>query len=234
MFDNDHPIPIPDKEQEECDADRDGNYSLAPVIAAEDGYNWRKYGQKQVKNSDHPRSYYKCSHPNCPVKKKVERCQDGHITEIVYKGSYNHPLPPPSHHFQDVHGEILGTKLSASLNTADQLAEISAVETREAVDSSPVLSNEDDNKGTHGTVYLGFDGGGDATGSKRRLDLFTNHPNLLLWSDKLMLVVRSLVLLENLQKDGFCHFNHCHRYHRHRGYGVESCSGASCDCTDNK
>ncbi|KQJ98825.1 hypothetical protein BRADI_3g39340v3 [Brachypodium distachyon] len=168
MFDNDHPIPIPDKEQEECDADRDGNYSLAPVIAAEDGYNWRKYGQKQVKNSDHPRSYYKCSHPNCPVKKKVERCQDGHITEIVYKGSHNHPLPPPSHHFQDVHGEILGTKLSASLNTADQLADISAVETREAVDSSPVLSNEDDNKGTHGTVYLGFDGGGDATGSKRR------------------------------------------------------------------
>ncbi|XP_059668096.1 probable WRKY transcription factor 33 [Cornus florida] len=61
---------------------------------AEDGYNWRKYGQKQVKGSENPRSYYKCTHPNCPTKKKVERAiSDGHITEIVYKGSHNHPKP---------------------------------------------------------------------------------------------------------------------------------------------
>ncbi|MCE5166517.1 hypothetical protein HAX54_021082 [Datura stramonium] len=60
---------------------------------AEDGYNWRKYGQKQVKGSENPRSYYKCTFPNCPTKKKVERNLDGHITEIVYKGSHNHPKP---------------------------------------------------------------------------------------------------------------------------------------------
>ncbi|KAJ4825971.1 hypothetical protein Tsubulata_007733 [Turnera subulata] len=61
-----------------------------------DGYNWRKYGQKQVKGSEYPRSYYKCTHPNCPVKKKVERSFDGQIAEIVYKGEHNHakPLPP--------------------------------------------------------------------------------------------------------------------------------------------
>ncbi|KAK4800249.1 hypothetical protein SAY86_025614 [Trapa natans] len=58
-----------------------------------DGYNWRKYGQKQVKGSEYPRSYYKCTHPNCPVKKKVERSLDGQITEIVYKGEHNHPKP---------------------------------------------------------------------------------------------------------------------------------------------
>ncbi|CAN1807999.1 Probable WRKY transcription factor 33 [Linum perenne] len=57
---------------------------------AEDGYNWRKYGQKQVKGSKNPRSYYKCTFPNCPTKKKVEkRSSDGQITEIVYKGSHN-------------------------------------------------------------------------------------------------------------------------------------------------
>ncbi|KAG5083775.1 hypothetical protein JHK84_053813 [Glycine max] len=58
-----------------------------------DGYNWRKYGQKQVKGSEYPRSYYKCTHPNCPVKKKVERSFDGNIAEIVYKGEHNHSKP---------------------------------------------------------------------------------------------------------------------------------------------
>lgn len=58
-----------------------------------DGYNWRKYGQKQVKGSDSPRSYYKCTHPKCPVKKKVERSLDGHVSEIVYQGEHNHLKP---------------------------------------------------------------------------------------------------------------------------------------------
>lgn len=61
---------------------------------ADDGYNWRKYGQKQVKGSEYPRSYYKCTHQNCPVKKKVERAMDGQITEIIYKGQHNHPKVP--------------------------------------------------------------------------------------------------------------------------------------------
>nr|AYD59720.1 WRKY transcription factor 61 [Ziziphus jujuba] len=63
---------------------------------SEDGYNWRKYGQKQVKGSENPRSYYKCTFPSCPTKKKVERSVDGQITEIVYKGSHNHPKPQPT------------------------------------------------------------------------------------------------------------------------------------------
>ncbi|MQK21586.1 WRKY transcription factor, partial [Escherichia coli] len=60
--------------------------SLAIDKPADDGYNWRKYGQKQVKGSDYPRSYYKCTHLNCTVKKKVERATGGHISEIIYKG----------------------------------------------------------------------------------------------------------------------------------------------------
>ncbi|KAL4576547.1 hypothetical protein LXL04_012643 [Taraxacum kok-saghyz] len=66
-----------------------------------DGYNWRKYGQKQVKGSEYPRSYYKCTHPNCMVKKKVERCINGEIAEIVYKGEHSHSKPrlPRRHAF---------------------------------------------------------------------------------------------------------------------------------------
>lgn len=73
--------------------------ALPPTANADrpsyDGYNWRKYGQKQVKGSEYPRSYYKCTHPNCPVKKKVERSLDGQIAEIVYKGEHNHSKPQP-------------------------------------------------------------------------------------------------------------------------------------------
>ncbi|KAL6619070.1 hypothetical protein ACP70R_034209 [Stipagrostis hirtigluma subsp. patula] len=61
--------------------------------SSDDGYNWRKYGQKQMKGSENPRSYYKCSFPGCPTKKKVERSPDGQVTEIVYKGTHNHPKP---------------------------------------------------------------------------------------------------------------------------------------------
>ncbi|XP_050213722.1 probable WRKY transcription factor 33 [Mercurialis annua] len=69
---------------------------------SDDGYNWRKYGQKQVKGSENPRSYYKCTYPNCPTKKKVERSLDGQITEIVYKGSHNHPKPQPRSSSQSI------------------------------------------------------------------------------------------------------------------------------------
>ncbi|CAA6667385.1 unnamed protein product [Spirodela intermedia] len=62
---------------------------------SDDGYNWRKYGQKVVKGSECPRSYYKCTHSKCPVKKKVERSLDGQVTEIIYKGEHSHQRPPP-------------------------------------------------------------------------------------------------------------------------------------------
>lgn len=41
--------------------------------ANDDGYHWRKYGEKHVKGSSWPRSYYRCSHPGCQAKKVMER-----------------------------------------------------------------------------------------------------------------------------------------------------------------
>ncbi|KAL4566898.1 hypothetical protein LXL04_031024 [Taraxacum kok-saghyz] len=61
--------------------------------SSDDGYNWRKYGQKVVKGSEFPRSYYKCTHPNCEVKKILESSFTGQITEIMYKGNHDHPKP---------------------------------------------------------------------------------------------------------------------------------------------
>lgn len=84
-----------------------------------DGYNWRKYGQKQVKGSEYPRSYYKCTHPNCPVKKKVERSLDGQIAEIVYKGEHNHSKPQPlrRNSFDGKWQENVGNKSKNALQT---------------------------------------------------------------------------------------------------------------------
>lgn len=90
MHDSDAQLQLPEGDQK----------GLAPHTISgrpsEDGFNWRKYGQKQVKGSEYPRSYYKCTHPNCQVKKKVERSPHGQVTEIVYKGGHNHPKPQPS------------------------------------------------------------------------------------------------------------------------------------------
>ncbi|KAF5205886.1 Wrky transcription factor wrky24 [Thalictrum thalictroides] len=59
-----------------------------------DEYNWRKYGQKPVKNNNSSRSYYRCTYINCHAKKKVERCdQSDRVIEIVYKGGHTHDPP---------------------------------------------------------------------------------------------------------------------------------------------
>ncbi|KAL0389735.1 UNVERIFIED_CONTAM: WRKY transcription factor 71 [Sesamum calycinum] len=60
----------------------------------EDGYRWRKYGQKAVKNSPFPRSYYRCTTASCNVKKRVERsCNDPTIVVTTYEGQHTHPSP---------------------------------------------------------------------------------------------------------------------------------------------
>lgn len=42
----------------------------------DDGYRWRKYGQKLVKGSPFPRSYYKCTSGSFTMQKHVEQSAD--------------------------------------------------------------------------------------------------------------------------------------------------------------
>uniref|UniRef100_M8D5Y8 Uncharacterized protein n=1 Tax=Aegilops tauschii TaxID=37682 RepID=M8D5Y8_AEGTA len=64
----------------------------------DDGYRWRKYGQKAVKNSSFPRSYYRCTAAQCGVKKLVERSQQDPSTVVTtYEGRHAHPSPVAAH-----------------------------------------------------------------------------------------------------------------------------------------
>ncbi|CAM8907373.1 unnamed protein product [Rhodiola kirilowii] len=66
------------------------------IDVLDDGYKWRKYGQKIVKNSLHPRSYYRCTQTGCRVKKRVERLsEDCRMVITTYEGRHIHPPPPP-------------------------------------------------------------------------------------------------------------------------------------------
>ncbi|XP_074562256.1 putative WRKY transcription factor 26 [Curcuma longa] len=117
-------------------------YAAVQILqrGSDDGYNWRKYGQKQVKGSENPRSYYKCSYPNCPTKKKVERSLDGQVTEIVYKGAHNHPKPQSK--------RSQASRPSGLSETVNDHPTIESVATPE--NSSITCGDDDVDMGSHG------------------------------------------------------------------------------------
>ncbi|KAJ8774709.1 hypothetical protein K2173_017155 [Erythroxylum novogranatense] len=86
----------------------------------EDGYRWRKYGQKAVKNSPFPRGYYRCTNGKCTVKKRVERSsKDPTVVITTYEGQHchhsigfprvggiiNHEVSPSNHLASQIPGE---------------------------------------------------------------------------------------------------------------------------------
>ncbi|OEL23675.1 WRKY transcription factor SUSIBA2 [Dichanthelium oligosanthes] len=144
--------------------------------SAEDGYNWRKYGQKHVKGSENPRSYYKCTHPNCEVKKLLERSLDGQITEVVYKGRHNHPKPQPNRRLAA--GAVPSSqgeeRYDGVTPVEDKPSNIypnlcNQVHSAGMIDSVPGPASDDDGDGGGGRPYPGDDTNeDDDLDSKRR------------------------------------------------------------------
>ncbi|KAG1330347.1 putative WRKY transcription factor 41 [Cocos nucifera] len=58
----------------------------------DDGFSWRKYGQKGILGAKYPRGYYRCTHRNaqgCPAKKLVQRSDaDPAVFDITYWGGH--------------------------------------------------------------------------------------------------------------------------------------------------
>ncbi|CAN4127297.1 unnamed protein product [Withania somnifera] len=60
-----------------------------------DKWAWRKYGQKPIKGSPYPRSYYRCSSSKgCLARKQVEQsCTENGIFIVTYTAEHNHSQP---------------------------------------------------------------------------------------------------------------------------------------------
>ncbi|CAL0305342.1 unnamed protein product [Lupinus luteus] len=81
-----------------------GNTEIPP----EDGFTWRKYGQKEILGYKYPRCYYRCTHQKlygCPAKKQVQRLdENSSIYEVTYRGNHTchmsstAPLSVPPQH----------------------------------------------------------------------------------------------------------------------------------------
>ncbi|CAO2828968.1 unnamed protein product [Amaranthus hypochondriacus] len=73
------------------------------VDILDDGYRWRKYGQKAVKNSKFPRSYYRCTYQGCNVKKQVQRLSnDEGVVVTTYEGSHSHSIERSTDNFEHI------------------------------------------------------------------------------------------------------------------------------------
>ncbi|KAI3884749.1 hypothetical protein MKW92_005694 [Papaver armeniacum] len=80
----------------------------------EDGFSWRKYGQKDILGTRHPRGYYKCAYKNaqdCLAMKQVQRSdEDTSIFNVTYRGKHTcteaeHLLPWKSENSPDQKNE---------------------------------------------------------------------------------------------------------------------------------
>ncbi|CAM0875546.1 unnamed protein product [Alopecurus aequalis] len=100
------------------------------VDILDDGYRWRKYGQKAVKDNNFPRgsnyrqsavpivhvhsdirnlvcgpnmSYYRCTHQGCNVKKQVQRLsRDEGVVVTTYEGAHTHPIEKSNENFEHI------------------------------------------------------------------------------------------------------------------------------------
>ncbi|CAL0313348.1 unnamed protein product [Lupinus luteus] len=76
---------------------RNKNKVMKQVVADGicDSWAWRKYGQKPIKGSPYPRSYYKCSTSKvCLAKKQVERNHlNPQLFLVTYTSEHSHPHP---------------------------------------------------------------------------------------------------------------------------------------------
>ncbi|MCD9644815.1 WRKY transcription factor [Datura stramonium] len=142
---------------------------------ADDGYKWRKYGQKSIKNSPYPRSYYKCTNPRCGAKKQVERSSDEADTFIItYEGLHLHfaypflTLDPPQFLDQPNKKPKLTNSKAQNYSSDENASEV--YESPRFANPGPVLDLEQE---------LGFGGMGSQGLLEDMVPLMVRNPSII-------------------------------------------------------
>ncbi|XP_042518401.1 probable WRKY transcription factor 58 [Macadamia integrifolia] len=85
------------------------------MVIQADGYDWKKYGQKFIKNIGKTRSYFKCQKKNCKAKKRVEWSASNPTNiQIICEGEHTHH----PHHQQQQGGSSTQHDEEASNSTS--------------------------------------------------------------------------------------------------------------------
>ncbi|GJP46528.1 hypothetical protein CLOM_g5804 [Closterium sp. NIES-68] len=86
------PAPAPSPTSASAPAPRCDNNEVL-MVPEDDGFMWRKYGQKFIRGCGRPRLYFRCGQPGCPARKTEERAADGKVLERTYLGLHTHEAP---------------------------------------------------------------------------------------------------------------------------------------------
>ncbi|XP_010683475.2 probable WRKY transcription factor 46 [Beta vulgaris subsp. vulgaris] len=68
------------------------SWTVEATNLTDDGYAWRKYGQKEILNTKYPRNYYRCTHKHdqeCQATKQVQQISENpNKYNIIYHGTH--------------------------------------------------------------------------------------------------------------------------------------------------
>ncbi|XP_073154344.1 probable WRKY transcription factor 32 [Henckelia pumila] len=153
-----------------CIGDQDMDYSpkrkpfatLPMLKASSDGYNWRKYGQKQVKSPEGFRSYYRCTFSDCYAK-KIDCCdRSNRVMETVYRSLHNHDPPQKPNCIREIKAARPIMPSNGSDDTthslrcpSDPVPSTSSKETLRGIDQIPETKQQE-SSGSDETTEINF------------------------------------------------------------------------------
>ncbi|KAK9755410.1 hypothetical protein RND81_01G023000 [Saponaria officinalis] len=90
-FDHDNVEDFDDIARKKCYKRRKNGETREEEVThlTDDGFGWRKYGQKIIHNSYHPRHYYRCTHKKCEATKHLQQISENPTKHrIIYYGNH--------------------------------------------------------------------------------------------------------------------------------------------------
>ncbi|CAH8360146.1 unnamed protein product [Eruca vesicaria subsp. sativa] len=109
------------------------------LLSQSDAWAWRKYGQKPIKGSPYPRSYYRCSSSKgCLARKQVERNpQNPEKFTITYTNEHDHEIPTRRN-------SLAGTTRAKSSKPKPSITKKSEKQVVSSPTSNPVITSGDE------------------------------------------------------------------------------------------